>query len=159
MPRPAGASVRNSLLEPGLSNPLEWRHFQLKTGPTMNERSLIIAGAINMFIAVAAGAFGAHGLKQILSAEMLAIWQTAVTYQMVHALGLLAIALLMPRLQSGLAQWAGTAMLFGIVVFSGSLYALALSGVRILGAITPLGGVGFLLGWGMLALAAYRGMR
>jgi uncharacterized membrane protein YgdD (TMEM256/DUF423 family) len=125
----------------------------------MNERSLIMTGAINMFIAVAAGAFGAHGLKKILGADMLAIWQTAVTYQMAHALGLLAIALLMPRLQSGLAEWAGVAMLAGIVIFSGSLYVLALSGVRILGAITPLGGVAFLLAWGMLALAAYRGMR
>src|SRR5258708_8281823 len=99
----------------------------LKTdGSIMNERQLILAGAINMFIAVAAGAFGAHGLKQILSAEMLAIWQTAVTYQMAHALGLLAVALLLPRLQSGLAAWAGSSMLAGIVIFSGSLYLLAL---------------------------------
>lgn len=123
----------------------------------MKERSLIMAGACNMVVAVAAGAFGAHGLKQILSAEMLAIWQTAVTYQIAHALGLLALAALMPRLQAGLASWAGVAMLTGIVIFSGSLYALALSGVRLLGAITPLGGVAFLLAWGMLALAAYRG--
>jgi uncharacterized membrane protein YgdD (TMEM256/DUF423 family) len=125
----------------------------------MNERSLILAGAINMLIAVAAGAFGAHGLKKILDVDMLAIWQTAVTYQIAHALGLLLIAALMPRLQSGLAEWAGVAILAGIVIFSGSLYVLALSGVRILGAITPLGGVGFLLGWGLLALAAYRGLR
>jgi uncharacterized membrane protein YgdD (TMEM256/DUF423 family) len=123
----------------------------------MKERSLIIAGACNMFVAVAAGAFGAHGLKQILSAEMLAIWQTAVTYQIAHALGLLALAALTPRLQAGLASWTGVAMLTGIVIFSGSLYALALSGVRILGAITPLGGVAFLLAWGMLTLAAWRG--
>ncbi|HWZ49573.1 MAG TPA: DUF423 domain-containing protein [Herbaspirillum sp.] len=122
----------------------------------MNERQLILAGAINMFIAVAAGAFGAHGLKQILSAEMLAIWQTAVTYQMAHALGLLAVALLLPRLQSGLAAWAGRSMLTGIVIFSGSLYVLALTGIRMLGAITPLGGVAFLLAWGLLATAAYR---
>jgi uncharacterized membrane protein YgdD (TMEM256/DUF423 family) len=122
----------------------------------MNERQLILAGAINMFIAVAAGAFGAHGLKQILSAEMLAIWQTAVTYQMAHALGLLAVALLLPRLQSGLAAWAGSSMLAGIVIFSGSLYVLALTGIRMLGAITPLGGVAFLLAWGLLAAAAYR---
>ncbi|HWZ47522.1 MAG TPA: DUF423 domain-containing protein [Herbaspirillum sp.] len=122
----------------------------------MNERQLILAGTINMFIAVAAGAFGAHGLKQILSAEMLAIWQTAVTYQMAHALGLLAVALLLPRLQSGLAVWAGRSMLTGIVIFSGSLYALALTGIRMLGAITPLGGVAFLLAWGLLATAAYR---
>ena len=124
----------------------------------MNERSLIIAGAGNMFVAVAAGAFGAHGLRQILSAEMLAIWQTGVTYQIAHGLGLLAIAALAPRLKSRLTAWAGMAMLIGIVLFSGSLYALALSGVRILGAITPLGGIGFLLGWGMLAIAAYRNL-
>ena len=124
----------------------------------MNERSLIIAGAGNMFVAVAAGAFGAHGLRQILSAEMLAIWQTGVTYQIAHGLGLLAIAALAPRLKSRLTAWAGMARLIGIVLFSGSLYALALSGVRILGAITPLGGIGFLLGWGMLAIAAYRNL-
>ncbi|HEY4316105.1 MAG TPA: DUF423 domain-containing protein [Herbaspirillum sp.] len=123
----------------------------------MKERSLIIAGAGNMFIAVAAGAFGAHGLKQILSAEMLAIWQTAVSYQIAHALGMLALAALASRLQAKLASWAGASMLAGIVFFSGSLYALALSGVRILGAITPLGGVAFLLAWAMLAAAAYRG--
>jgi uncharacterized membrane protein YgdD (TMEM256/DUF423 family) len=122
----------------------------------MNERQLILAGAINMFIAVAAGAFGAHGLKQILSAEMLAIWQTAVTYQMAHALGLLALALLLPRLQSRLATWAGSSMLAGIVIFSGSLYVLALTGIRMLGAITPIGGVAFLLAWGLLAAAVYR---
>ena len=124
----------------------------------MNERSLIIAGAGNMFVAVAAGAFGAHGLRQILSAEMLAIWQTGVTYQIAHGLGLLAIAALAPRLKSRLTAWAGMAILIGIVLFSGSLYALALSGVRILGAITPLGGIGCLLGWGMLAIAAYRNL-
>ncbi|MDB5989564.1 MAG: rane protein, partial [Herbaspirillum sp.] len=87
----------------------------------MNERQLILTGAINMFIAVAAGAFGAHGLKQVLSAEMLAIWQTAVTYQMAHALGLFAVALLLPRLHSSLAAWAGRSMLIGIMIFSGSL--------------------------------------
>lgn len=124
----------------------------------MNERSLILAGAGNMFVAVAAGAFGAHGLKQILSAEMIAIWQTGVTYQIAHGLGLLALAALAPHLKSPLTSWAGTAMLIGIVLFSGSLYALALSGVRMLGAITPLGGIGFLLAWGMLALAAYRNL-
>ena len=89
---------------------------------------------------------------------MLAIWQTGVTYQIAHGLGLLAIAALAPRLKSRLTAWAGMAILIGIVLFSGSLYALALSGVRILGAITPLGGIGFLLGWGMLAIAAYRNL-
>ena len=125
----------------------------------MNERLLILAGSINMFVAVAAGAFGAHGLKKILSADLLAIWQTAVTYQIAHALGLLAIALLMPRLRSGPAKWAGILMLAGIVIFSGSLYALALTGIRALGAITPIGGAAFLLSWALLATAAYRQSR
>ena len=123
----------------------------------MQERHLIAAGAINMFIAVAAGAFGAHALKQSLSPEMLAIWQTAVHYQMVHALGLIAIALLMPRFDQVMLKRAGIAMLIGILIFSGSLYALALSGIRILGAITPIGGLAFLLAWVMLAWAAYSG--
>lgn len=122
----------------------------------MNERTLVIAAAINMFIAVAAGAFGAHRLKDILSSDMLAVWHTAVTYQIAHALGLFVIALLMPRLNSALLGWAGIAMLAGIVVFSGSLYALAISGMRMLGAITPLGGAAFLLAWGLLAWAAFR---
>lgn len=124
----------------------------------MNERSLIVAGAGNMFVGVAAGAFGAHGLKLMLSADMLAIWQTGVTYQIAHGLGLLAIAALAPRLRSKLTAWAGMAMLIGIVLFSGSLYALALTGVRMLGAITPVGGIGFLSAWAMLALAAYRNL-
>lgn len=123
----------------------------------MQERHLIAAGAINMFIAVAAGAFGAHALKQSLSPEMLAIWQTAVHYQMVHALGLIAIALLMPRFDQVMLKRAGIAMLIGILIFSGSLYTLALSGIRILGAITPIGGLAFLLAWVMLAWAAYSG--
>lgn len=125
----------------------------------MNERTIIIIAAVNMFIAVGAGAFGAHGLKQVLSAEMLAIWQTAVSYQVMHALGLFVIALLMPRLNSALLGWASIAMLVGIILFSGSLYALALSGTRILGAITPLGGLGFLLAWAIVAWAAYQSAR
>ena len=109
-----------------------------------------------MFIAVAAGAFGAHALKPILSQEMLAIWHTAANYQMAHALGLLAIGLLMPRFNQVLLKRAGLSMLIGILIFSGSLYALAISGMRILGAITPIGGVAFLLAWAMLAWAAIR---
>lgn len=122
----------------------------------MNERSLIVAAAINMFIAVAAGAFGAHGLKNSLSSDMLAVWHTAVTYQMAHALGLFVIALLMPRFNPTLLARAGIAMLAGIVVFSGSLYALAISGMRMLGAITPIGGAAFLLAWAMVAWAVFR---
>ncbi|MET3135910.1 uncharacterized membrane protein YgdD (TMEM256/DUF423 family) [Undibacterium sp. GrIS 1.2] len=122
----------------------------------LNQSTLIMIAAVNMFIAVAAGAFGAHGLKTILSTDMLAVWQTAVTYQTSHALGLFGIALLMPRLQSIWLARSATAMLIGIVIFSGSLYLLAASGIRWFGAITPLGGLAFLLAWAMLAWAAYR---
>ena len=123
---------------------------------SMQDRHLIAAGAINMFIAVAAGAFGAHALKQSLSAEMLTIWHTAANYQMMHALGLIAIALLMPRFNQVLLKRAGLTMLIGILIFSGSLYALALTGMRILGAITPIGGLAFLLAWATLAWAPIR---
>jgi len=123
----------------------------------MSERLLVMLAAINMFIAVAAGAFGAHGLKQTLDADMLAIWHTAVTYQMIHALGMFIVALLIPRFSPVLLGWAGSAMLIGIVIFSGSLYVLALSGMRILGAITPIGGLAFLIAWILLAWAAYKG--
>ncbi|MET3118210.1 uncharacterized membrane protein YgdD (TMEM256/DUF423 family) [Undibacterium sp. GrIS 1.8] len=122
----------------------------------LNQSTLIMIAAVNMFIAVAAGAFSAHGLKTILSTDMLAVWQTAVTYQTSHALGLFGIALLMPRLQSIWLARSATAMLIGIVIFSGSLYLLAASGIRWFGAITPLGGLAFLLAWAMLAWAAYR---
>ncbi|CAN5901499.1 DUF423 domain-containing protein [soil metagenome] len=125
----------------------------------MQERHFIAAGAINMFIAVAAGAFGAHALKPVLSPELLAIWQTAATYQMVHALGLIAIAVLiqlMPHYDVVWLRRAGWLMLAGILLFSGSLYALALSGVRMLGAITPFGGLSFLSGWALLAWTASR---
>ena len=122
----------------------------------MSERLLVILAGLNMFIAVAAGAFGAHGLKQILDADMLAIWQTAVIYQMVHVLGMFAVALLIPKFGPTVLGWAGSAMFIGIVIFSGSLYVLALSGVRFLGAITPIGGLAFLAAWLLVAWAAYK---
>ncbi|MFZ6656307.1 DUF423 domain-containing protein [Undibacterium sp. TJN19] len=122
----------------------------------MQARSFIAIAAILMFTGVAAGAFGAHGLKQMLSADMLAIWQTAVTYQMVHGLGMLALGIMLQQQDNALLRKAAWAMLTGVVIFSGSLYALALTGARILGAITPIGGVAFLAGWAMLAWAAIR---
>lgn len=124
--------------------------------PAVTERLLVVLAALNMMIAVGAGAFGAHGLKNVLSSDMLAIWHTAVTYQVMHALGMFAIALLIPRLGQPLLGVAGAVMLAGIVIFSGSLYALALSGIRVLGAITPIGGLAFLVAWAMVAWAAYR---
>lgn len=120
----------------------------------MNERHLIACAAINLLIAIAAGAFGAHALKNFLSAEMLSVWQTAVQYQMLHGLALLALANLLPRWDAKKIRWSAISMLLGIVLFSGSLYLLAASGIRVLGAITPLGGLAFLFGWANLAWAA-----
>lgn len=120
----------------------------------MQERHLVAYAALNLFIAIAAGAFGAHGLKSILSSEMLGIWQTAVQYQMLHGLALLALAALSQRWPVNIIRRSAYAMLLGIVLFSGSLYALALTGTRLLGAITPIGGLAFLFAWASLFWAA-----
>jgi uncharacterized membrane protein YgdD (TMEM256/DUF423 family) len=119
----------------------------------------IIAGAVNAAIAVMLGAFGAHALKEKLSAHYLAIWETAVQYQMFHALGLIAIGILMSSSLIGpipQLTWAGWLLLAGIVIFSGSLYILSLTGIGVLGAITPIGGVAFIIGWIMLIIAALK---
>lgn len=119
----------------------------------------IIVGAINAALAVALGAFGAHALKDRLSERYLAIWETAVQYQMFHAVGLVAIGILMSASLLGpstVLNWAGYLLLAGIIIFSGSLYALSLSGIGILGAITPIGGVAFIVGWILLIVAAVR---
>lgn len=111
-------------------------------------------GALNAFLAVSAGAFGAHALKSRLTADLQVIFETGARYHMYHALGLFAVALLADRGHP--VTLAGSAMILGIVLFSGSLYALALTGVRTLGAITPLGGVAFLVGWGLLVWTCVR---
>jgi uncharacterized membrane protein YgdD (TMEM256/DUF423 family) len=110
-------------------------------------------GALSAFIAVAAGAFGAHALRARLSPELLAVFETGARYQMYHALALLGVAWAVTRWPGPLLIWAGWLFALGTLLFSGSLYALALSGIRWLGAITPLGGVAFLAGWLCLALA------
>ena len=117
----------------------------------------IIAGAVNAAIAVMLGAFGAHALEEKLTEKYLAIWETAVQYQMFHALGLILIGILMSSSLLGpitQLSWAGYLLLAGIIIFSGSLYVLSLSGIGILGAITPIGGVAFIAGWIMLIVAA-----
>lgn len=117
----------------------------------------LVTGAICMALAVALGAFGAHGLKNRLPADLLAVYHTGVEYHFYHALGLLlvgVIAWFYPN--AGGVQWAGALLLAGIVIFSGSLYVLSLSGVRVLGAITPIGGVAFIAGWIMLAVSVWR---
>jgi uncharacterized membrane protein YgdD (TMEM256/DUF423 family) len=118
------------------------------------DRLFVMLGAASGFVAVAAGAFGAHALRTRLPPDLLAVFETAARYQMYHALALLAVAWVASRWPGPLPQWAGWLFVGGMVLFSGSLYALALSGVRWLGAITPLGGAAFLAGWICLALAA-----
>ena len=124
----------------------------------MTARLALVLACVAMFVAVALGAFGAHALKARLSADMAGVWQTAVQYHAWHALALFGLGLLMlhwpERLGLGLAAWL---LVAGIVLFSGSLYALALTGVRGLGAVTPVGGVAFLAGWAVLAWAIGRG--
>ena len=119
----------------------------------------IIAGAVNAAIAVILGAFGAHALEEKLSGKYLAIWETAVQYQMFHALGLIIIGILMSSSLLGpitQLNWAGYLLLAGIIIFSGSLYVLSFTGIGILGAITPIGGVAFIAGWIMLIVAALK---
>ena len=109
------------------------------------------------FAAVALGAFGAHALKSRLSAEMLAVWHTGVEYHMFHALGLLAVGLVTVQLPESVPlRSSGWLMLAGILLFSGSLYALALSGEGWLGAITPVGGIAFLAAWVLFVVAVLR---
>lgn len=111
-----------------------------------------LAGSVNAFLAVAAGAFGAHGLRPRVTPRMLEVFETAARYQMFHALALFAVAGLASQ-REGVADAAGWALLAGIVLFSGSLYAMALTGVTRLGMVTPLGGVGFLVGWALVGRA------
>ena len=117
----------------------------------------IILGSLNAFIGVGLGAFGAHGLKSKVTPDMLTVWETAVLYHLIHALGLLLIGIfcyLLP--DTSLVRTSGWLLQAGIILFSGSLYALVLTGTKPLGIITPIGGVAFLSGWLLLALAAWR---
>lgn len=119
----------------------------------------VIIGAINALLAVALGAFGAHGLEGKLEQKYMDIWKTGVQYQMFHALGLLIVAILAGKYPaSSLISWSGWLLFIGIVLFSGSLYVLSLTKVHILGVITPLGGISFLIGWFLLVLAATKWM-
>ncbi len=117
----------------------------------------LMVAALNGFLAVGLGAFGAHGLRQKLSTDLLAVYQTGVQYHFYHTFALMAVALLMLQWpHNTLLRWSALLFAIGIVVFSGSLYVLAISGIRWLGAITPLGGVAFLAGWAMLAMAVWQ---
>ncbi|WP_397450461.1 DUF423 domain-containing protein [Pseudomonas sp. NA-150] len=119
-------------------------------------RGFLLLAAFFGFTGVALGAFAAHGLKDRLSTEYLAVFHTGVLYQLIHALALLAVALIAIQIPGRLITWAGVSFAIGIVLFSGSLYLLTLTGVSKLGIITPFGGLAFLIGWLILGLAAWR---
>lgn len=117
----------------------------------------IILGAINAFLAVALGAFGAHGLEGKLEPKYLETWKTGVTYQMFHATGLLIIGVVLGKLPANsLLSWSGWLMFIGIILFSGSLYVLSVTKISILGAVTPFGGLAFLAAWVLLIVAAVK---
>lgn len=121
-------------------------------------KSFLLLGGIGALLAVLLGAFGAHGLRNTLTPDRLAIYQTAVQYHFYHALGLLAVALLSLHWpQSAYLKWSGWLMVAGIVLFSGSLYALSISGIRWLGAITPFGGTAFVAAWLLFSIAVWKG--
>ncbi|MBH1968558.1 MAG: DUF423 domain-containing protein [Pseudomonadales bacterium] len=119
-------------------------------------RGFLMLAAFFGFTGVALGAFAAHGLKNRLTPEYLAIFHTGVTYQLVHTLALLGVALLATQIPGRLINWAGASFCIGILLFSGSLYLLTMTGVSKLGIITPFGGLAFLVGWFCLGLAAWR---
>jgi uncharacterized membrane protein YgdD (TMEM256/DUF423 family) len=123
------------------------------------DRAFALAGSLSAFLAVAAGAFGAHALRARLAPDLLAVFETAARYQMYHALALLGVAWAVTRYAPGPVRIAGWLFIGGTIVFSGSLYILALSGTRWLGAITPVGGLLFLAGWLSLAAGILKGGR
>lgn len=122
---------------------------------TAMDRTFLLIGSVLGFLGVAFGAFGAHALKSHLSPEMLAVFETGVRYQMYHAFAILIVAAAIGNLgASHLLAWSGWFFLAGTIFFSGSLYALTLTGIGVLGAVTPIGGLLFLLGWASLAVFA-----
>ena len=121
------------------------------------DRVFFSIGAILAALGVAAGAFGAHGLRARVGPEMLAVFETGVRYHLIHALALLAVAWASTRWASAAIRGAGWLFVVGIVLFAGSLYVLCLTGVRALGAITPFGGAALIAGWVLLAWGAWRG--
>jgi uncharacterized membrane protein YgdD (TMEM256/DUF423 family) len=128
----------------------------MKAGNSFRQ-TFIVLGCISAALGVAAGAFGAHGLKAMLSPDMLDVYETAVRYQMYHAFGLIAAGWASAPTFNIRSRAAGWCFVAGTVFFSGSLYGLSLSGLRWLGAITPLGGVAFIAGWLLLAFSFVRG--
>ncbi len=119
----------------------------------MTAKLFLAIGSINALLVVLIGAFGAHGLKTRLTVENMAIYQTAVQYHFYHAAGLILLGLIALHFPSPYLRWSGWLMLLGIILFSGSLYALSISNIRWLGAITPLGGMAFIIAWVLMIIA------
>jgi len=119
-------------------------------------RSILLIAALLLALAVILGAFGAHALKERLTADMMQVYETGVKYHFYHALGLLLVGVLAIQMPSTLMNWSAICLIAGIVIFSGSLYVLAITGIKWLGAITPIGGLSFIAGWVLLALAVWK---
>lgn len=120
-------------------------------------RVIIVAGCMAALAGVACGAFGAHALRGRIAPELLVTWQTGVTYHFYHALGMLAVGLASQIMGSSKwLSWAGALMFGGLLLFSGSLYLLALTGIGAFGAVTPLGGLAWMAAWGLFATAVWR---
>ncbi|WP_124727961.1 DUF423 domain-containing protein [Staphylospora marina] len=120
-------------------------------------KTFVLLGSVNMALAIALGAFGAHGLAGKITEKLLANWNTGAHYHLIHALGLIAVGILIGKsAQADLLNTAGWLLFAGIILFSGSLYAMALTGVKALGAITPIGGVSFIIGWVLVAVHAVK---
>ena len=119
-------------------------------------KTILMTASILLTLAVAIGAFGAHGLKSHLSETMLQTYKTGVEYHFYHALGLMLIGVLSLSIPSGLINWSAIFLTAGIILFSGSLYILAITGIKWLGAITPLGGLSFIAGWVLLFVAVFK---
>ncbi|MFD2629303.1 DUF423 domain-containing protein [Oceanobacillus kapialis] len=118
----------------------------------------LLLGVVNGFLAVALGAFGAHGLEGRISEKAIATWEKAVTYQMFHTMALLVTGLLMAKFTSGGLVWAGGMFFAGIVLFSGSLYIYSVTSIKTFAMITPLGGVAFLIGWVLIGTAIVKNL-
>ncbi|RKD92876.1 DUF423 domain-containing protein [Mangrovibacterium diazotrophicum] len=119
-------------------------------------KTILITAAVSLALAVVIGAFGAHGLKSKLSPEMMDVYKTGVEYHFYHALGLLLVGILSIQMPSSLINFSALFLFLGIVIFSGSLYVLAITGIKWIGAITPIGGLCFIAGWLLLVLAVLK---
>lgn len=115
-----------------------------------------MTAALLLALAVILGAFGAHALKERIPTDLLQVYETGVKYHFYHALGLLLVGMLSIQMPSNLISWSAICLVVGIILFSGSLYVLAITGIKWLGAITPIGGLSFIVGWVLLAVAVWK---